>query len=70
MLGSLAIAVAGLSVVIAYVHAWRIYRRGWNECAKSEYDIASSKDELRARALARLRRRQRSLRKVGSRAVV
>jgi hypothetical protein len=60
------IALAVLGLAIAYFYAWRMYCRKWDECAELEFDRDLVKDERRARALPRLRRRRRSRRKAGT----
>ncbi|WP_428990875.1 hypothetical protein [Methylocapsa aurea] len=65
MFGFLEIAVAFIGLVVAYAYAWRIYRGAWDNRSAPELEWALSKDERRARALARLRRRRHALEKMG-----
>ena len=63
--GFMEIAVAFIGLMVAYAYAWRIYRGAWDNRAAPELEWELSKDEWRARALARLRRRRHALERMG-----
>lgn len=63
VLGYMEIAVALIGLLVAYAFAWRIYRGAWDSAPELEWELA--KDEWRARASARLRRRRHAFERMG-----